>query len=286
MEVLRSVAEVRHWSQQCKGQGQKVGLVPTMGALHEGHQQLILASVERGCRTAVSIFVNPLQFGPGEDYDGYPRCLDEDLVLAAKVGADVVFAPTVDEMYPAGNVKTRVEVGEVGQVLCGVSRPIHFSGMATVVTKLLNMVQPSLAFFGAKDAQQVAVVRQVVRDLNIPVEIVAVPTVREPSGLALSSRNRYLTADEHERASAIFRGLTAALTLYRKGQRQQSVLLDAVRSVLEAAGMEPEYIEIRSWDSLDLLPEVLPEIPALLATATRLGKARLIDNVILDPQCR
>ncbi len=277
MRIIETIAEMR----KLRRESRRISLVPTMGFLHQGHQRLIAAAANRGGLTVVSIFVNPLQFGPDEDYDRYPRDLARDLVTARSAGADVVFAPAVSEMYPAGVSTTRIELGPITQVLCGRTRPIHFSGVATVVAKLFHIVGPSFAFFGAKDAQQVAVIRRMVRDLNFDVGVVRVPTVREANGLACSSRNRYLTDEERERAGTLFRALTAAERLYAEGERRQAALIDAVLTMVESAAITPEYVEIRSWDCLDPVGATLDERPVLLALAARIGRARLIDNVLL-----
>ena len=277
MRIIETIAEMR----KLRRESRRVSLVPTMGFLHQGHQRLIAEAAERGGLTLVSIFVNPLQFGPDEDYDRYPRDLARDVAAARSAGADVVFAPAVSEMYPAGASTTRIDLGPITQVLCGRTRPVHFSGVATVVAKLFHIVRPDFAFFGAKDAQQVAVVRRMVRDLNFDVDVVRVPTVREANGLACSSRNRYLTDEERERAGSLFRALTAAQSLYIEGERRQAALIDRVLVIVGAAAISPEYVEVRSWDRLDQVGETLDERPVLLALAARIGRARLIDNVLL-----
>jgi pantoate--beta-alanine ligase len=280
-KVFNEIAAMRQWSREARRLGASVGLVPTMGALHRGHQRLIASAREANDVPVVSIFVNPLQFGPGEDFDRYPRMLDQDIEMAENAGAAVVFAPSVATMYPNGAIQTRIEPGPRAQVLCGVTRPTHFSGVATVVVKLLNIVEPDSAYFGAKDAQQLAVIRHVVRDLDLSVRITGVPTVREPDGLALSSRNRYLSDDERPRACALFGGLEAARLRYAQGERSQEILKSEVLTRLKSEGVKPEYIELRQWDTLEALPETIDDGPVLLALAAWLGKARLIDNVIL-----
>ncbi len=277
MRIIETIAEMR----KLRRQSGLVCLVPTMGSLHQGHRRLIEAAAERGGLTVVSIFVNPLQFGLGEDYDLYPRDLAQDVAASRAAGADVVFAPAVSEIYPPGSEATRIELGPITQVLCGRTRPIHFSGVATVVAKLFHIVEPNFAFFGAKDAQQVAVIRRMVRDLNFDVDLVRVPTVREANGLACSSRNRYLTDQERERAGALRRALTAAQGLYARGERRQAALIAQVSAILKTADITPEYVEVRSWDGLTSLGDTLDESPALLALAAWMGKARLIDNVLL-----
>lgn len=259
----------------------RVGLVPTMGALHAGHRAL-LRRARADCDTVVmSLFVNPAQFTAGENLDAYPRDERRDARIAAVEGVDVLFAPPPDEVYPDG-FDTHVEVGGLTTVLCGdPSRrgPEHFRGVTTVVTKLLNMVGPDLAYFGQKDAQQALVVRKLVRDLDMPVEIVVCPTVREPDGLAASSRNAYLDADQHGRALALSRALAAAEAAVASGERSGEAVLRAARSELDAAGVEPEYLELRSTRDLTRAERVNGS--TLLAVAARIGRARLIDNTVL-----
>lgn len=278
MEIIETVHAMRSWrSEQDRG----VGLVPTMGALHAGHEALVARAKTDGRAVVLSIFVNPLQFAPGEDFTRYPRPLADDLEVARAAGTDVVFRPSAEEMYPEGDTTTRIELGRITQILCGRSRPTHFTGVATVVAKLFNIVRPVRAYFGLKDAQQVAVIRRLVRDLSYPVEVVGVPTVREPSGLALSSRNRYLSPAERGQASALSSGLFDAADAFRAGERRRAVLVELVRTRLVQAGLEPEYVEAVAWDSLEPLGADIGEGPVLLATAVRVGAARLIDNVIL-----
>ncbi len=260
--------------------GDSVALVPTMGALHGGHLALVEEARRRAARVVVSIFVNPLQFGPHEDLGRYPRTLAADLEQLTALGTDVAFVPTVEEMYPEGPALTRVTVTEMSQVLCGRTRPTHFEGVATVVAKLLNIVGPDVALFGEKDWQQLAIIRRMVRDLNVAVDVVGVATVRDSSGLALSSRNQYLTESERDRASALYRALEAAREAYDQGRRDRRVLLEIVQKTLAEAEIQPEYVELADPDSLKPALNHLGG-PTLLALAARLGKARLIDNVIL-----
>ncbi|MFF7247746.1 pantoate--beta-alanine ligase [Embleya sp. NPDC008237] len=254
-------------------------VVMTMGALHQGHAALIRAAREFVGPTGhvvVTVFVNPLQFGAGEDLDRYPRTLDADLELSGEAGADVVFAPSVDEVYPGGEPRVRIAAGPTGAVLEGASRPGHFDGMLTVVAKLLHLTAPKVAFFGEKDAQQLALIRRMVRDLNFPVEIVGVPTVREPDGLARSSRNRYLSPAEREIALSLSRALDA-------GARRAGDGADAVRAAAEdvlRAVLEPDYVELVDID--DFTPVAADHVgPAILAIAARVGATRLIDNARL-----
>ena len=280
MRTVRTVAELRAALAGRRAAGD-VGLVPTMGFFHEGHLRL-MRQARADCETVVvSLFVNPTQFGAGEDLDAYPRDEARDAELAAEQGVDLMFAPPPDEVYPPG-FTTTVEVHGLTDVLCGAHRPEHFRGVTTVVTKLLNMVQPDVAYFGQKDAQQAAVIRTLVRDLDMPVRIEVLPTVREPDGLALSSRNAYLSAEERDRALALSRALQAADATVAEGRRDAASILAAARRELDARGVEPEYLELRSAD--DLSPAERVNGRTLLAVAARLGRARLIDNAILgDP---
>jgi pantoate--beta-alanine ligase len=280
MRTVRTVAELRAALAGRRAAGD-VGLVPTMGFFHEGHLSL-MRQARADCETVVvSLFVNPTQFGAGEDLDAYPRDEARDAELAAEQGVDLMFAPPPEEVYPPG-FTTTVEVHGLTDVLCGTHRPEHFRGVTTVVTKLLNMVQPDVAYFGQKDAQQAAVIRTLVRDLDMPVRIEVLPTVREPDGLALSSRNAYLSAEERDRALALSRALQAADATVAEGRRDAASVLAAARRELDARGVEPEYLELRSAD--DLSPAERVNGRTLLAVAARLGRARLIDNAILgDP---
>ncbi|HEY5833134.1 MAG TPA: pantoate--beta-alanine ligase [Streptomyces sp.] len=253
----------------------------TMGALHEGHAALIRAARARagGGLVTVTVFVNPLQFGPAEDLDRYPRTLDADVRLAEKAGADVVFAPAVDEVYPGGRPQVRISAGPMGERYEGASRPGHFDGMLTVVAKLLHLTRPSAAFFGQKDAQQLALIRRMVTDLNFPVGIIAVPTVREPDGLALSSRNRYLSAAEREHAGALSRALFAGRDALSEGP--EAVRKAALGSLTGAEGVAVDYLAL--LDPADFT-EAAPGHtgPAVLAVAAKVGATRLIDNIPLE----
>jgi pantoate--beta-alanine ligase len=284
MRVLRTKSELREALEPARRAGSTIGLVPTMGALHAGHLALLEAARERCELVVMSLFVNPAQFQPGEDLDAYPRDEQRDLELAEARGVDLVFAPAVDQVYPSG-FATSVEVeGGLTAVLDGdPSRrgPAHFRGVTTVVAKLFNAVGPQLAFFGQKDAQQAVVIRRMTRDLDFPVEIVVVPTVREPDGLAMSSRNAYLGPAERERAAALSRALRAAQTAVAEGERETEAVLAAAREELAAAGIEPEYLEAR--DAEDLAPvRSFNGRPVLVALAARVGQARLIDNVVIE----
>jgi pantoate--beta-alanine ligase len=257
-------------------------VVMTMGALHQGHAALIRAARERaGAEGAVvvTVFVNPLQFGPGEDLDRYPRTLDADVGLAGEAGADVVLAPSVDEVYPGGAPRVRVSAGPMGERYEGAVRPGHFDGMLTVVAKLLHLTNPDVAFFGEKDGQQLALIRRMVRDLNFPVDIVGVPTVREEDGLALSSRNRYLSAEDRPEALSLSRALFAGRDALPAGP---SAVRKAADSVLAAAGIEPDYLGL--IDPVDFTEIEQGDFrgEAVLAVAARIGTTRLIDNVRLS----
>nr|WP_177183035.1 pantoate--beta-alanine ligase [Deinococcus reticulitermitis] len=278
--LLRTAADLQAALTQTPGQ--KVGLVPTMGFLHEGHAALIRRARAECAVVVVSIFVNPLQFGPSEDLARYPRDLERDLALAGEAGADLVFHPGAGEMYPPG-FSTRVEPSGVSDGLDGASRPGHFAGVATVVLKLLGLVRPDRAYFGEKDWQQLAVVRRVVCDLNVPVEIVGVPTVRAPSGLALSSRNSYLTPEQQERAAVLSRALRAVQAAYAAGERDTGRLLGAGRAILAQEGeLELDYLAIVDRNMAQT-PYVHPDPLNRVLIAARLFGVRLIDNLPLDP---
>jgi pantoate--beta-alanine ligase len=280
MRVVRTVAELRIAVRTLREGGKRLGFVPTMGFLHEGHAALIRQSTARCGATVVSIFVNPAQFAANEDLGKYPRDLEGDQNLCLRMGVDLLFIPESQEIYPAG-FGTYVEPGRVAEPLCGQFRPGHFRGVATVVAKLFNMVQPDLAFFGQKDLQQTVVIRRMVKDLNMPVEVIVVPTIREASGLALSSRNAYLSAEERVRASAISQGLLAAEAAYRGGERRAEALvamvLERVRPVASV-----QYCELVDLQSLQVVQGHL-ERPAAIALAAFVGSTRLIDNVFLAP---
>lgn len=282
MRIVHTIQEIREYVRAQRAQGNTVGFVPTMGYLHEGHLSLVRAAKE-SCDVAVmSIFVNPLQFGPNEDFERYPRDLDRDAKLAESAGIDVIFAPSVEEMYPLGNGKvlTHVDVEQVTTRLCGASRPGHFRGVSTVVSKLFNIVLPDKAFFGLKDAQQVAVLQTMADDLNIPTEIVPCPIVREADGLAMSSRNVYLTDEERVQALVLSRSLELAKQLVAAGERDGTKLEQAVKNLIREQPLaDIDYVEILNFR--DLSPIAKIEAPALLALAVRFGKTRLIDNTVL-----
>ena len=262
-------------------QDKSIGLVPTMGALHEGHLSLVREARQMCDVVVVSVFVNPAQFGPKEDYKYYPRDLTKDTALLTDYNVDYIFAPTAEEIYPKG-YSTYVNVEGLSDQLEGVSRPGHFRGVATVVTVLLNTIRPDFAFFGQKDAQQALIIKRLVRDLAFDTEIVVLPTVREDSGLALSSRNSYLSNEEHEAATVIHRALLQARAAYKAGERSGSKLVDLVRKTVE---LEPrarlEYVNLSNADSLEKL-EKLDDQAILITIAVFIGKTRLIDNIVLN----
>jgi pantoate--beta-alanine ligase len=281
MRTPRTKAELRELLAPQRRAGRSIGLVPTMGFFHDGHLSLMRRARADCDLVVVSLFVNPAQFGAGEDLEGYPRDEEHDARLAEAEGVDLLYAPAEEEVYPAGFDAT-VSVGGLTDVLCGdPSRrgPEHFAGVTTVVTKLLNVVQPDVAYFGQKDAQQALVVRKLVRDLDIPVRIEVVPTVRDEDGLALSSRNAYLSPAERERALGLSRALRAAEERVAGGEDAAAAVLAAARAELDEAGIDPEYLELRS--ALDLSPVERVNGSTLLAVAARVGRARLIDNTIL-----
>ena len=283
MKTVRAKAELRDALEPARREGGRIGLVPTMGYLHEGHLSLLRAARRRCDVVVMSLFVNPAQFAPGEDLDSYPRDEARDAGLAERAGVDLIYAPPVEEVYPEG-FATIVEVGAgLTEVLDGEPDqrgPDHFRGVTTVVAKLFNSVAPDVAFFGQKDAQQAIVIRRMVRDLDFPVEVEVLPTVREPDGLAMSSRNAYLSPEERERAAALNRALRAAEAVAKSGETRPQVALDAARAELERAGIEPEYLEAREAEGL-APAESLNGRPVLVAIAARVGRARLIDNLVI-----
>jgi pantoate--beta-alanine ligase len=278
MEIFRACAELRAWSREQRGRGKVVGLVPTMGALHAGHASLIRAAREGAGAVAVSLFVNPTQFGPNEDFARYPRNFEADCRLAEAEGADVIFAPSVEEMYPAGSA-TFVEVAGLSERLDGKSRPGHFRGVATVVTKLLIAAEPDRAFFGQKDAAQVAVLRRMVANLRMATEIVVCSIVREPDGLALSSRNVYLSPSERRQALALSRAIRKSEELVAAGDRHAQSLISAASEILSAEpDIRIDYVELVDWATL--LPIETATAGALFAVAAWVGATRLIDNAV------
>ncbi len=277
VDVVRTVAGLRALRRGLAG---SVALVPTMGALHEGHLTLVDHAATLADYVVVSIFVNPTQFAPGEDFDSYPRTFEADCALCASRGVAVVFAPLASEMYPDGD-QTEVQAPALGSGLCGVTRPHFFAGVARVVLKLLNIAQADAAVFGEKDYQQLQVIRRMARDLHHPTRIVGAPTHREPDGLAMSSRNRYLSAPQRHAAAAIYRALRGVQTAVSQGERDAARLIDAAKAEIVAAGGEPDYVAIVDAQNLNELARI--DRPARAAVAAWFGEARLIDNVALIP---
>jgi pantoate--beta-alanine ligase len=285
VKIVTSKAELREALAEPRRQGKRIGLVPTMGYFHEGHLSLMRRAREDCAIVVVSLFVNPTQFGPAEDLDAYPRDEDRDAKLAAREGVDLLWIPDANRMYPEGFATTVEVANELTGVLEGDPErrgPSHFRGVTTIVAKLFNSVQPDVAYFGRKDAQQAMVIQRMSRDLDFPVRIEVLPTVREEDGLALSSRNAYLDPDERERAAAISRALRAAERAAREGETSTDALVEIATSELRNAGIDPEYVEARSADDLSPIAE-LNGRPVLMAVAARVGRARLIDNVVIAP---
>jgi pantoate--beta-alanine ligase len=282
MHVLTStIADTRRGVAAARAAGKSIGFVPTMGALHDGHAALIRRARTECGFVVVSIFVNPTQFGANEDFTRYPRTLPDDRVICERERADLVFAPEVGEMYSA-NARTRVEVRELGDHLCGASRPGHFEGVATVVLKLLNIVQPDRAYFGQKDAQQARIVQQLIRDLDVPTSLVLVPTVREDDGLAMSSRNRYLNPDDRKRATVLIQSLREARNRFAAGERDAGILRSLmVERIAETPGASLDYAAIVDADSFQPIAQIAG--PAVAAVAVKFGATRLIDNIELIP---
>ena len=279
-KVIKGIAEMRRFSLEARKRGEKIALVPTMGALHEGHLSLVRAARQKADAVVVSIFINPLQFGPREDLSTYPRDLDGDIAKLQSLGVAAVFTPEAAEVYPPGH-HTHVEVDDLSQRLCGRARPLHFRGVATVVAKLFAIVQPHHAWFGQKDYQQLLIIRKMARDLNGEVEIFDLPTVREADGLALSSRNAYLTPEQRPAALTLQQALHVATRIMAKGERSAAKIASNLREVIRAqAGTEIEYIAICHPETLHDLDTV--EVRTLVALAVRVGRARLIDNALLD----
>jgi pantoate--beta-alanine ligase len=279
MLVLKTIAETRSACTRIRAAGKTLGLVPTMGALHSGHLSLVRAAQASCDAVAVTIFVNPTQFGPKEDFASYPRTLEQDCQTLEAAGVDLVFTPTVEEMYPSG-ASTFVEVAGLSERLDGASRPGHFRGVATVVAKLFNIFTPDHAFFGQKDAAQVAVLRKMVRDLRFGVQLDVCPTVREPDGLALSSRNRNLSGEERRQALVLSRALQAVERQVRGGKQDSAALLaEALRILQEEPAVKVDYCRIVDPDTLEDVPDV--RHGALVAVAARVGKTRLIDNLLV-----
>ena len=281
--VINTKKELKHFIKNARNEQKTIGFVPTMGFLHQGHLSLIKKSKEENSLTVVSIFVNPTQFGPGEDFETYPRDIDTDTRLAMEAGADVIFTPSAEEIYIPGS-STWVEVeGDVTSVLCGASRPTHFRGVTTVVNMLFNIVEPDKAYFGQKDAQQAAVLTKMVQDLHMNVEIIVCPIVREADGIALSSRNTYLSEEERDQATILNKSLQLGKRAYQKGEKNVKVLTELIiNSINQMPLAEIDYVNIHSYPLLQTISEV--EERAIIAVAVKFGKTRLIDNVILEKE--
>jgi pantoate--beta-alanine ligase len=280
MEVAKTIEEVRSLVSNARSEGSKIGLVPTMGALHIGHISLIEAADKDCDFVAVSIFVNPTQFGPGEDFEKYPRPLEADLEICRKAHVDVVFAPEPEQMYPAKNI-TWVNVEKLTEPLCGRSRPGHFRGVTTVCAKLFNIVAPDAAYFGQKDAQQAIVIKRMAADLNMPLEIVICPTVREPNGLAVSSRNQYLSEQQKKDAANIYKSLQTCRRLIDAGTTETRQIIAEMQKILQQIPSgQIEYISIVDAETLESIEIIVGEV--LAAVAVRIGTTRLIDNILVD----
>lgn len=281
MERFQKISPLQEHLASFRRAGERIAFVPTMGNLHEGHLKLVEEARQRAERTVVSIFVNPIQFAPGEDYDRYPRTEEEDCRKLEPSGVDVVFLPSVEEMYPGGQEEIAfVEVPRLSEILCGAFRPGHFRGVTTVVAKLFNIVQPDIAIFGRKDFQQLRIIQKMVRDLNFPIEIVEVETVREPDGLAMSSRNRYLCPRERQVAPKLYESLLEARAAIEAGERDFKAIRKRQLERLRKYGFRPEYFEIRRAD--DLSEPKPSDRPLVILVAAHLGSARLIDNLMVE----
>ncbi len=280
MEITQTIDSTRQLIKVARNAGKTVGLVPTMGALHIGHISLIQAARKQTDYVIVSIFVNPTQFGAAEDFDKYPQPFEQDTKICREQGVDLVFAPSVNEMYPSQNV-TWVNVEKLTETLCGRSRPGHFRGVTTVCAKLFNIIQPDIALFGQKDAQQAVVIKRMVADLHMPLKIQVCPTVREDDGLAISSRNKYLTPQERKDAPLLYESLQKAKQLIETGTTDAEKIITEMKKILSRSEMlQPEYVEIVNAETLQPKSEIIG--PALIALAARLGSARLIDNILID----
>lgn len=286
MNVIHNIMILRKNISEARELGKKIIFIPTMGALHSGHLSMVEAARKRGGDNeknciVLSIFVNPLQFGPNEDYQKYPRNLEQDSSLAAEAGVDILFAPPVMEMYPDGKSLTTVNVAELGDCLCGAKRPGHFRGVTTVVSKLFNIVQPDIAYFGQKDYQQYAIIRKMVEDLNFPVQLILAPTVRENDGLAKSSRNVYLDPQQRRQVAVISSSLREAAALIAKGEKNPAVLRDKVsRRITSESDGKIDYIEVRRADDLSSVETI--DCGIVIAVAVNFGSTRLIDNVLVE----
>ena len=282
MEIINRIPRMMSITRELRGEGRRIGLVPTMGALHEGHLSLMGRAREMCDTVIASVFVNPTQFGPNEDFDSYPRDLAHDAELAFTRGVDFIFAPAPDDMYPEG-FSTYVVVEGLSEKLEGASRPGHFRGVTTVINKLFNIVHPHFAFFGRKDAQQVIIIKRMTRELAMDVEVVVGPTVREEDGLALSSRNTYLSTDERRAATVLRRALERARTLTNGGERDSARIVSSMRAIIEAEPLaRTDYIAITDTNQLGSVETIPQDVPILISLAVFIGRTRLIDNVVLN----
>jgi pantoate--beta-alanine ligase len=280
MRVAKKIKSVRRLIKSARRAGKKIALVPTMGALHIGHISLIKSAMKECDFVVVSIFVNPTQFGPGEDFEKYPRPLEADLEICEKAGVDVVFAPTQEQMYPSENI-TWVNVEKLTEALCGRSRPGHFRGVTTVCAKIFNIVAPDIAFFGQKDAQQAVVIKKMVADLNMPLKIVVCPTVREPNGLAVSSRNQYLTDRQKQDAAFIYKSLQICEKMIKAGAKDTGTIIGEMKKILnQVPSIEIEYVSIVDAETLQDIDRVSGKV--LAALAVKIASTRLIDNILID----
>ncbi|MCD9066592.1 pantoate--beta-alanine ligase [Staphylococcus pasteuri] len=281
-KVITTVSEMQNISKEYKTHGQTIGFVPTMGALHEGHLKMMELSSEFNDVTVVSIFVNPLQFGPNEDFDAYPRQIDKDVEMIEQIDVDYVFYPSVEEMYP-DELGVTLKIGKLAHVLEGAQRPGHFEGVVTVVNKLFNIVSPDYAYFGKKDAQQLAIVEKMVKDFNQPIEIIGVDIVREKDGLAKSSRNVYLTVEERQEAVHLSKSLKLARELYNNGERNSSVIIDEITQyLLDYTSGQVDEVAIYSYPELEEQTKIEGQI--FISLAVKFSKARLIDNIIIGAE--
>jgi pantoate--beta-alanine ligase len=282
MEIINRIPRMRTVARKLRRDGRKIGFVATMGALHEGHLSLIRRARAMCDIVVVSIFVNPIQFGRGDDFDSYPRDLARDAELVATRGVDYLFAPSIDEVYPE-EFSTFVIVEDLGERMCGVSRPGHFRGVTTVVMKLFNIIQPEFAFFGQKDAQQGIIIKRMVHDLSLDTEIVLCPIIREPDGLAMSSRNAYLSTEERNAAIVLYRALEKAKAMYQEGDRDSNKIISAMRNMIEAEPLARiDYVVIAETERLEPITAISDDRPTLVALAVQIGRTRLIDNFIFN----
>lgn len=282
MQIINSIIHMQALAIAPEREGRRIAFVPTMGYLHEGHASLLREGRKRGDVLVLSIFVNPIQFGKNEDLDSYPRDMERDYRIAEACGVDIVFIPTAAEMYPSG-FQTGVTVRDISLPLCGASRPGHFDGVATVVTKLFNIVRPDVALFGSKDYQQLAVIRRMTADLNLPVEIIGMPIVREADGLAMSSRNSYLSPEERQRALCLFRAIKLARERFASGERSIAVLAEEARAVIEQENSAIiDYVEFRDGGTLQ--EQEVANSKTVMALAIKMGQTRLIDNTVLGEE--